>query len=90
MPGFWQKSAKYQLPEDFSISLVMEIVYLASCSKAVQYIHVSSQGVSYLSIHILPWFVLGCVAKWLVVRHRTFSKIDFECHHRSQICVGLS
>jgi hypothetical protein len=49
----------------------MEIVYLASCRKVVQYPHVSSQGVSSLSVHILPWFVLGCVAEWLVVRHRT-------------------
>jgi hypothetical protein len=54
MPGFWQKSAKYQPPEDFSICLVMEIVYLASCREVVQYPHVSSQGVSSLNIRILP------------------------------------
>jgi hypothetical protein len=85
MPGFWQKSAKYQLPENFSICLVMEIVYLASCSEVVQYPHVSSQGVSSLSVHILPWLVLECVAEWLVVRYCTFVQVDIGFHENSEV-----
>jgi hypothetical protein len=82
MPGFWQKSAKYQLPEVVGdgdclyckrlkyrtplqtsprcgerlnnrilkikkSSFQPFLVYLASCSEAVKYPDVSSQGVSY-------------------------------------------